>query len=94
MIELCGACYSLPGFSSDGNQASVEVVTFKQVYQAELAAAGVSVCIYANHLLRASYPSMLGVAESILTHKRSLEADEVVMPIKNILTLIDDNTGA
>ena len=68
--------------------------TYNSITEAELAAAGVSVCIYANHLLRASYPSMLGVAESILTHKRSLEADEVVMPIKNILTLIDDNTGA
>lgn len=68
--------------------------TYNQITEAELADAGVSVCIYANHLLRASYPSMMGVAESILANKRSLEADESLMPVKTILTLIDDNTGS
>ena len=47
----------------------------------------------ANHMLRAAYPSMLGVAESILVNGRSLEADGDVLPVKEILTLIDDNTG-
>ena len=68
--------------------------TYNQITEAELADAGVSVCIYANHLLRASYPSMMGVAESILANGRSLEADEALMPVKTILTLIDDNTGS
>eukprot|EP00667_Euglena_gracilis_P013383 EG_transcript_13804 len=67
--------------------------TYNSISEAELARAGVSVVIYANQLLRASYPAMLGVAQSILTHGRSKEADEVVMPVKEILTLIDDNTG-
>ena len=54
---------------------------------------GVSICIYANHMLRAAYPSMLSVAESILTNARSFEADGDVLPVKSIITLIDDNTG-
>ena len=49
--------------------------------------AGVSVCIYANHLLRAAYPTMLETAESILTHSRSLEIDGKLLPVKKILTL-------
>lgn len=67
--------------------------TYNSMSEAELAQAGVSIVIYANQLLRASYPPMLEVAKSILTHGRSKEADELVMPVKQILTLIDDNTG-
>jgi phosphoenolpyruvate phosphomutase len=44
-------------------------------------------------MLRAAYPSMMNVAESILTHKRSKEADDHLLPVKEIITLIDDNTG-
>ena len=51
------------------------------------------IVIYANHMLRAAYPSMLSVAESILTNARSFEADGDVLPVKSIITLIDDNTG-
>ena len=53
-----------------------------------------SIIIYANHMLRAAYPAMMDVAESILTHKRSAEADADLLPVKTIITLIDDNTGA
>ena len=49
------------------------------------------ICIYANHLLRAAYPTMLETAESILTHSRSLEIDGKLLPVKKILTLIDEN---
>jgi len=68
--------------------------TYNSITERELADEGVSVCIYANHMLRAAYPSMLSVAESILENGRSLEADSRLMPVKNILTLIYDNTGA
>ena len=44
--------------------------------------------IYANHLLRAAYPAMVNCAKSILTYGRSYEADELCMPIKDILELI------
>ena len=49
--------------------------SYNVIYESELAAAGVSVIIYANHLLRASYPAMLSVAEGILKNARSKEVD-------------------
>ena len=79
---------------SDRKPVVAVPTTYNAITEKELADAGVAVCIYANHLLRASYPSMLSVAESILANGRSLEADAQVMPVKNILTLIDDNTGS
>ena len=62
--------------------------SYNQFTETELAAMGINVVIYANHLLRASYPSMCQAAESILTNERSLEADELCMSIKEILDLI------
>jgi phosphoenolpyruvate mutase len=62
---------------------------YSQITQQELADAGVSVVIYANHLLRSAYPSMVRVAESILRNERCHEASaEHCMPISEILRLI------
>ena len=66
--------------------------TYNVLTEAQLAEAGATVCIYANHLLRAAYPAMMDVAESILTHSRSKEVDDQIMGVKPIITLIDDNT--
>ena len=45
--------------------------------------------IYANQMLRAAYPAMVKVAESILTHHRAQEASqEYCMSIKDIINLI------
>jgi phosphoenolpyruvate phosphomutase len=54
----------------------------------ELAGWGANIVIYANHMLRASYPAMVNAAKSILENERSLEADSFCMPIKQILELI------
>lgn len=62
--------------------------SYDTVYEDELAEAGVNVVIYANQLLRSAYPAMLDTAKKILTHKRSYEAREHLMGIKDILTLI------
>ncbi|MDD4244417.1 MAG: phosphoenolpyruvate mutase [Bacilli bacterium] len=62
--------------------------TYNHLTEETLYEWGANIVIYANHMLRASYPSMVNVAKSILTHKRSLEADNLCMPIKEILTLI------
>ncbi|MDR1059432.1 MAG: isocitrate lyase/phosphoenolpyruvate mutase family protein, partial [Treponema sp.] len=62
--------------------------TYNQFTEQELSAWGARIIIYANHLLRASYPAMVRAAESILEHGRSLEADALCMPIKDILELI------
>ncbi len=63
--------------------------SYNSVTEDELAEAGANIVIYANHLLRSAYPAMVKTAEMILTNERSLEAaDELCMPIKEILTLI------
>lgn len=62
--------------------------TYNQFTEAQFHQWGANVVIYANHMLRASYPAMKRVAETILTHGRSLEADDQCMPIKHILDLI------
>ncbi|WP_315070636.1 phosphoenolpyruvate mutase [uncultured Clostridium sp.] len=54
----------------------------------ELVELGVSVVIYANHLIRSAYPAMVNTAKSILENGRSKEASINCMPIKEILTLI------
>ncbi|MDR1900499.1 MAG: phosphoenolpyruvate mutase [Treponema sp.] len=62
--------------------------TYNHFTEAELASWGANVIIYANHLLRASYPAMLKTARTILENERSKEADELCMSIKEILDLI------
>jgi phosphoenolpyruvate phosphomutase / 2-hydroxyethylphosphonate cytidylyltransferase len=62
--------------------------SYNSVTEEELADLGVNVVIYANHLLRSAYPAMVATARSILEHHRSLEADDQMMPIKEILELI------
>ena len=62
--------------------------TYSSTYEKTLQESGVNVIIYANHLLRASYPSMMKVAESILKFERSKEAEKNIIPIKEIISLI------
>lgn len=64
--------------------------TYNVMTEDDLNDAGVSVCIYANHLIRAAYPAMVNVATSILENSRSLEADSQVLGVKQILTLIGE----
>jgi phosphoenolpyruvate phosphomutase len=62
--------------------------TYNHFTEKELARWGATIVIYANHMLRASYPAMMKVAGMILEKERSLEADAFCMPIKEILELI------
>ena len=62
--------------------------TYNQFTEKELASWGANIVIYANHMLRVSYPAMLNVARTILENERSLEADSLCMSIKEILELI------
>ena len=47
-----------------------------------------NIVIYANQMLRAAYPAMYNVAESILKNGRSFEVDKDLIKIKKILELI------
>jgi phosphoenolpyruvate phosphomutase / 2-hydroxyethylphosphonate cytidylyltransferase len=77
-------------FRNKDNVSPVVVVpsSFNSVTIEEFEEMGVNVVITANHMLRAAYPAMLKVAESILKNGRSLEAEPDCMSIKEILEFI------
>lgn len=58
--------------------------TFNTVHESELSAMGVNIIIYANQLLRASYPAMQKVAEQILIHGRSQESEYKLIPVDKL----------
>lgn len=62
--------------------------SFNEITARELSSAGVNVIIYANHMLRAAYPGMIRVANSILSNDRSHEAEKELLSISEILELI------
>ncbi len=62
--------------------------TYNHITEDEFQKWGVSIVIYANHMLRSSYPAMVNVTKSILENRRSLEAEDLCMSINDILTLI------
>ncbi len=62
--------------------------SFNSVTIEEFIEMKVNVVISANHMLRAAYPAMLKVANSILQNGRSLEAEPDCMSIKEILEFI------
>lgn len=64
--------------------------SFHEVTEAELAAHGVNIVIYANQLIRAAFPAMEQVAESILRHHRAKETAHRLLPVKDIITLIEE----
>jgi phosphoenolpyruvate mutase len=59
--------------------------TYNQVNFIEFQKIGVNIVIYANHLLRSSYPAMINTAKSILINGRSKEAEPNLMSIKDII---------
>jgi len=63
--------------------------TYSKTTEEQLIKNGVKIVIYANHLLRASYPSMVETAKTILLNKRSSPVEKKITPIKEILTLIN-----
>ena len=56
----------------------------------ELIQKGVNIVIYANQLTRSAFPAMKKTAENILIHHRAKEADEGLMSIAEIISLIDE----
>ena len=62
--------------------------SYNQISEKTLYENGFNIVIYANHMLRASYPAMHNVAKTILEKNRSKEADKKLLSIKEILNLI------
>lgn len=73
---------------SAGKPLVVVPTTYNVVSEEQLRSAGVNVVIYANHLLRSTYPAMKETLESILNNGRSLEIDSKLLPISELLDLI------
>ena len=86
ILQFCDA------FREKDQKTPIVVVptSFNTITEAELAEHGINIVIYANQLLRAAYPAMENVARSILANHRAKEADDTLMSIKQIITLIDE----
>ena len=63
--------------------------SFNVITEEELASHGVNIVIYANQLTRSAFPAMQQTAEEILRYHRAQEVDTRLMPIKDIIQLID-----
>ncbi|MCI8478007.1 MAG: phosphoenolpyruvate mutase [Oscillospiraceae bacterium] len=64
--------------------------SFNAVTEDMLAAHGVNIVIYANQLTRSAFPAMQRTAEDILRYHRAKEVDDRLMPVKEIISLIDE----
>ena len=64
--------------------------SFNTVTEEEFQARGVNIVIYANQLIRSAFPAMMDTAKSILEHHRVKEAEDHLLPISKILTLIPE----
>lgn len=63
--------------------------SFNEITEEELSQHGVNIVIYANQLTRSAFPAMEQTAKDILRHHRAKEVDDRLMPIKEIISLID-----
>lgn len=86
ILEFCDK------FREKNSRTPIVVVptSFNQITESELAAHGVNIVIYANQLTRSAFPAMEQTAKDILRYHRAKEVDDRLMPIKNIITLIDE----
>ena len=86
ILEFCDK------FRANDKTTPIVVVpsTYNTVTEAELQAHGVNIVIYANQLTRSAFPAMEQTAKEILMYHRAKEADAKLMPIKEIITLIDE----
>ena len=84
VLEFCRQYAKIP------NRKTLVVVpsSYNSITEDELEKAGANVVIYANQLLRSAFPAMQSTAQSILKYSRSLECDENMLSIKEILNLI------
>ncbi len=86
IIEFCDR------FRKDNKGTPLVVVpsSFNSITEDELSLHGVNIVIYANQLTRAAFPAMQQTAQDILKYHRAKEVDDRLMPIKEIITLIDE----
>ncbi|MDE5966684.1 MAG: phosphoenolpyruvate mutase [Lachnospiraceae bacterium] len=86
ILEFCDL------FRKEDEKTPIVVVpsSFHSVTEYELSQHGVNLVIYANQLTRSAFPAMQRTAEDILKFHRAQEVDDRLLPIKDIITLIDE----
>lgn len=85
--EIIDFCNEYRNFGA-GRPLVVVPSAFDRITEAEFEEMGVNVVIYANHMLRAAYPAMKEVAETILRNGRCYEVRPKCLSIKEILEMI------
>lgn len=86
IVEFCKL------FRKEDNTTPIVVVpsSFNGITESELASVGVNIVIYANQLTRSAFPAMEQTAKDILKYHRAKEVDSRLMPIKDIISLIEE----
>lgn len=86
ILEFCDK------FRKEDKSTPIVVVpsSFSVITEAELVEHGVNIVIYANQLTRSAFPAMEQTAKDILKYHRAKEVESRLMPIQQILTLIDE----
>lgn len=86
ILEFCDK------FRNENRNTPIIVVpsSYHSVTEEELRNHGVNIVIYANQLTRSAFPAMEQTARDILRYHRAQEVDERLMPIRDIITLIDE----
>ena len=86
ILEFCDK------FRAEDKTTPIVVVpsSFNTVTEAELSSHGVNIVIYANQLTRSAFPAMEQTARDILKFHRAKEVDSRLMPIKDIISLIEE----
>jgi len=86
ILEFCDK------FRIENKETPLVVVpsSFNSVTEAELVAHGVNIVIYANQMTRSAFPAMEQTAKDILKYHRAQEVDSRLLPIKDIISLIDE----
>ena len=62
--------------------------TYSKTTESMLIKNGFKIVIYANQMLRASYPAMENVAKTILKNQRSFELEKKISSVKEVINLI------
>lgn len=86
IFEFCDAFREL----DKGTPLVVVPTSYNTVTERELVEHGVNIVIYANQLTRSAFPAMEQTAKDILKYHRAKEVDDRLMPIKDIISLIDE----
>lgn len=86
ILEFCDK------FRKNNKKTPIVVVpsSFNCITEAELSEHGVNIVIYANQLTRSAFPAMEQTAKDILKFHRAKEVDSRLMPIKDIISLIEE----